>query len=210
MATMVRLQTVIIIVLSVVVLALAVILFFVYERPVAPTASPSAKTSAPLPPIAARPPAPPSPELDRYLNAPKDAVAIRAGQQAQRDKMERLKNLQTRFKEISAGGKTPDIEELDKLLSELVEIQGTSVIAGVDLNVLRQNLRVAQEVQALAKEMEAESKKPNPNSNRILEITKEIQVMQGKLRTDIMVGGGTTPIPPPSPAAPAQKDRKGP
>jgi hypothetical protein len=208
MATMVKLQTMIIVVLSVVVLALAVILFMVYERSATLTASSPAKTIAPTP---MRPTPPPSPELDYYLQkAPRDQAALWAEQKAQKDKMERLRDLQARFKELSAGGKPPDIDELDRLLVELVEIQGTTVIAGVDFNVLRQNLQVARDVQALAKELEEESKKPTPDKNRILKITEEIQAIQGKLKANILVDGGATKVAPLPPAANAQKDRKGP
>lgn len=209
MATMVKLQTVIIIVLSVVAVASATVLFVLYERPPTATASSSAKSdkSRASQPIPQR-----SPELDRYLqNVPVSQypAMARAERQTQEDKMKRLKDLQTRFRELSVDGKAPDIDELDRLLDELVGIQGTSVIAGVDLNVLRQNLWVAKEVQALAKELEEESKKPKPDQNRMLEITKEIQEVQRKLRTDIMAGNHATGTMPP-PATGTPKDLKGP
>jgi len=214
---MIRLQTVIIIVLCVVILALAAILFVVYQRPVTQTASAPMKSPAPTQqaPVSAQPPQL-SPEVERFLHAPKDPAAMMAEQKMRKDKADRLMALQARFKALSANGKTPDADELDKLLNELIEIQGTSVIAGVDLNVLRQNLRVAQKIQALAKDLEAEGKKPKPDQNRILEITKEIQAEQTHLNTNMMVGGvnpsAGAPMSPPAVNAPnagATKNGKG-
>jgi|GEM_PF-3864442 hypothetical protein len=212
MTTMVKLQTMIIVVLCVVIVALAAVLFVVYNSPAAPATSAPTGNAVSTPAQRAAPPAttrpttttqqtPVSPELNRYLqDAPisKDAPTMRTERHAQEDKMARLKELQARFKEISGPGKTPDIDELDQLLGELIDIQGTAVIGGVDLNVLRENLQVAQEVQALAKELEIESKRPSPDQNRILEITKEIQAMQGRLKTNILAGGapGNPPMPP--------------
>lgn len=214
MAAMVRLQTMIIVVLIVVIIALAAILFIVYERPAALGALSPTKNESQVITQKTTPPRPTqqlSPELDRYLQkAPisKDSAAIRTERQMQETKMARLKELQAKFKEISVNGKTPDIDELDRLLGELVDIQGTSVIGGIDLNTLRQNLRVAQEIQVLAKKLEEESKKPERDQNRILEITKKIQGMQGDLNPNIMAGGseGALGVPP---VADTEKDQKG-
>lgn len=225
MAVMVKLQTMIIAVLCVMVIALAAVLFVVYERQTEQVISPdnkavqtaAQKTPAMPPQQQVQPPRqPPSAEgassdLQRYMEkAPisQNAATMHAERQMRTDKMERLKELQAQFKELSANGKTPDIDELDRLLAELIGIQGTSVIAGVDLNVLRQNLRVAQEVQLLAKELEAESKKPTPDQNRILEITNKIQAIQGELNPNVMAGSasGDMPALPPLPANDAKKE----
>ncbi|MDR1530156.1 MAG: hypothetical protein LBS40_07175 [Burkholderiales bacterium] len=221
MAIMVKLQTMIIVVLSILVIALVAILFIMYERQAVSVTSieedkaqlivqkeiPAAALQTPM----SRQTSPPSSELDRYLQkAPisKDMETMRAERQMREDKVAKLKELQTKFKNLSSGDKTPDIEELDRLLGELIAIQGASVVGGVDLNILRQNLRVAQEVQGLAKELEEESKKPSPDQNRVLDITRKIQALQSELKTNIMAGGAAdnTPIPP---AEDLSKDQKG-
>jgi ABC-type cobalt transport system substrate-binding protein len=206
MAVMVKLQTMLIAVLSVAVVALAVILYVVYDQQKTLVASLATNnvtsTQAQQKPVKAQATQPLSPELERYMQKTptgRNATAARAERLAQEGKIERLKDLQSRFNEISASGKAPDIGEVDRLLGELAEIQGGSVVAGVDLGVLRQNLRVAKEVQTLVKELQEESKKPNPDQQRVLEITKELQQIQGKLNIHVMSSEGATgtvPLPP--------------
>jgi hypothetical protein len=96
----------------------------------------------------------------------------------------RLQALQKKFETLSAQGE-PDLREVDALFAELIEIQGTSVIAGVDLNVVRQNLRIARDLQQVTREMDAEYKKPAPDAAKMEDLRRQATVLQNQLLAGI-------------------------
>ncbi|MDR1274924.1 MAG: hypothetical protein LBL72_00805 [Candidatus Accumulibacter sp.] len=95
-----------------------------------------------------------------------------------------------------------DIGAVDALLVRLIEIQGNPVVGGVDLRVLRQNLVVAKDMQALAKELESETKKPKPDRAKIDSLVQRIQSLQQGLRLGIAENVAN-----PAPQAPLQAPR---
>jgi hypothetical protein len=97
------------------------------------------------------------------------------------EKMARLEVLKGKFEKLSASP-NPDMEEADALLGELIEIQGTSVIAGVDFAVMRQILRMSNDLQKLANEVKAESEKPRPDQEKMKRLTRKMQDLQGQLQ----------------------------
>ncbi|GHU31407.1 hypothetical protein AGMMS50256_19830 [Betaproteobacteria bacterium] len=118
---------------------------------------------------------------------------------------ERARRVQQKMQELTANGRKPSPAELDPLLQELVEIQGTSNIGGVNLQALRDNLKVADRMQTLAKELEAEIKKPQPERDmaKVKSIQEAILREQQGLRLDFMAGA-QPPMMPPMPTLPAQ------
>ncbi|MDR3157774.1 MAG: hypothetical protein LBU11_01925 [Zoogloeaceae bacterium] len=110
-------------------------------------------------------PVPPGGVVPNFVPKPVDAI--------------RLQALQKKFETISAQ-KEPDIGEIDALFAELIEIQGTSVIAGIDLNVQRQNLRIARDLQQIAKEMDAEYKKPAPDVAKMENLRRKAAALQNQ------------------------------
>jgi hypothetical protein len=98
-----------------------------------------------------------------------------------REKLARLQALQQELRSMTSNGQQPDPEAADRILGELIEIQGASVISGVDLNVLRKNLKVAQNIQNLAKALEEEGRKPHPDGKKMNELRNSIYQEQQSL-----------------------------
>jgi hypothetical protein len=167
-------------VLGMLVCALGVALFVVLNRqPDAPPARPVRETAAapaipaPVPfvfPSAANPLPSVAASLPPFAPKPVDIV--------------RLQALQKKFETLSVQGE-PNIAEVDALLNELIEIQGSSVIAGVDLNVVRQNLRIAGDLQQVAKEMEAEQKASAPDAARLENLRQRAAALQNQLTASL-------------------------
>jgi hypothetical protein len=106
------------------------------------------------------------------------------------EKLARLQALQKELKNMTGSGQLPDLEAVDRLLGELIEIQGASVISGIDLNALRRNLKVAQNIQNLAKALEEEGRKPNPDGKKMSELRNSIYQEQQSLLSN---AGGMIP-----------------
>jgi hypothetical protein len=137
------------------------------QAPVAqPPAARLASSALSVPPAPARLPAPAA------LPNPFPALGP--------DEIARLQILQGKFERLSTQ-QNPDLSEVDALLGELIEIQGTSTIAGVDLNVLRQNLGTARDLQQVAGEMDAEYKKPAPDLKRVEALRQRAAALQYRL-----------------------------
>lgn len=94
-----------------------------------------------------------------------------------------IAQIQSRLQAI-AGSKKPDIAELDKVLAELEKNQGSSVIAGVDIGALRDNLARADRMQRIALEVQALSAlAPGPDTTASLQAkVNEIQQLQSGMR----------------------------
>jgi hypothetical protein len=112
----------------------------------------------------------------------------RAGKTAERTA--KLSELQKDLRSLMAksGGRPTeiDLDELDAILARLIDIQGNTALAGIDVQALRQNLVVAKEMQALARELEAEARQPNPDQGKIRRITEKIQGLQKEIRVNVM------------------------
>jgi hypothetical protein len=149
-------------------------------QPTRPPPAAQPQPSSALPPAAA-----PWPDLTQSL--PDGAAAPRRDAR----RVERIRRLQEKMRALSAGGRQPAPLEVDPLLQELAEIQGSTQVGGVDIQVLRDNLRVADRIQKLALELEAESKKPRPERDmaKIKSLQEAILQEQGALRLDFMTGG---------------------
>lgn len=180
---------------ALVVAVLAALIFWLRPAPApAPempsSAQPGLATPAPNPASAATAPSAAMPPP--WMNAP-GAAAPKA---ANPERVRELRAVQARLSSLMAGGRKPDPKELNAVLDDLIRIQGTTVIGGVDFAVLKNNLAKSQEIEALAREMEQVSKQPKPDAKRIQALMEKIQAAQAGLRSDVMA---------PSPAAAAQK-----
>lgn len=103
------------------------------------------------------------------------------------NKLRELQAIQARLTALTAGGRVSDYKALDTVLADLIRVQGSAVIGGVDFTILRSNLSKAQEIERMAKEMEALSKQPKPDAAKIQSLMTQIQAAQAGLRTDVMV-----------------------
>ncbi|MDR2112280.1 MAG: hypothetical protein LBQ62_04140 [Candidatus Accumulibacter sp.] len=134
--------------------------------------------------------APPSPLLSPGRAAPPNVAPV-ARPDAQR--VERMRRLQQRLRELTANGRKPTPMELDPILQELTEIQGSTRIAGMDIQALRDNLKVADRIQKLAQELEAEARKPQAQRDnaKIQRLQAAILREQRALRMDFMADNVT-------------------
>jgi hypothetical protein len=127
-------------------------------------------------------------KMPARAGAPNPAAALTNADQ--KAKTEKLSALQKDIRALMAksGGRPTeiDMDELDAILTRLINIQGSATLSGIDLAALRQNLAVAKGMQALAKELEAETKQPNPDREKIQKITEKIQSLQKEIRVNVM------------------------
>ncbi|MDR3086374.1 MAG: hypothetical protein LBU45_00230 [Azoarcus sp.] len=174
--------------------------------PVTKPAETTAQGSAPAPQYLPRPvqPMPGAGQALSSLSSARNPNALRA---------ERARLVQRKIRELTANGRQPSPAELDPILQELAEIQGTSNIGGINIQALRDNLKVADRMQTLAKELEAEIKKPQAEQDmaKIKSIQDAILREQRGLRLDFMAGGAQPPVlpTPPIPAQPAPQPPAG-
>ena len=103
---------------------------------------------------------------------------------------ERARLVQQKIRELTANGRQPLPMELYPILQELAEIQGPNNTGGVNIQALRDNLKVADRMQKLAEELQAEIKKPQSQQDmaKIKAIQESILQAQSSLRMDLMMG----------------------
>lgn len=94
-------------------------------------------------------------------------------------------DFQRRLAAMTANGRTPSPRELDALLADMQRSQGSNEVAGVDLGVLRENLRRADQIQTLAKEMEKLVQQPKPDMPRVQLLMAQIQQLQSGIKADV-------------------------
>jgi hypothetical protein len=113
---------------------------------------------------------------------------------------ERVRRLQRKLRELTANGRKPAPMEIDPILQELTEIQGSTTVGGMDIQVLRDNLKIADRMQKLAQELQEEAQKPQRDAAKIKALQEAILQEQRALRMDFMAGGAAAPAPAPAPA----------
>jgi hypothetical protein len=112
-----------------------------------------------------------------------------------------LESIQQRLQRISASGQ-PNAKELDAVLADLQRNQGSKVVAGVDLQALRENLVRNERIRELAEQIKIVAASPGPDTAKKLQpLMAEIQQQQAAMQPV----GAPIGIPPPvgSAAAPA-------
>jgi len=94
--------------------------------------------------------------------------------------------LQGKMAALTSGGKTPQAKDLDIILAELQQINGSTDVGGVNLTALRNNLARAEEIKRLGSQMQqiadAPGKQDLPKLQRLM---AELQQQQAGLVTDI-------------------------
>ena len=91
----------------------------------------------------------------------------------------------------------PDVREVDAVLADLQKNQGSKVVAGVDLQAVRDNLARSERIRQIAVEMQALAAKPGPEVPAQLQARMaEIQRLQAGMNASVA-----------APAAPAGANR---
>ncbi|MDR0361479.1 MAG: hypothetical protein LBJ46_02150 [Planctomycetota bacterium] len=93
----------------------------------------------------------------------------------------RMQALQRKL-EALALQESPDFDEADALFEELIDVQGSHMIGGLDLNVMRQALRVARDLQEAGNELAAEKNKPEPDAAKVKTLEEKVAVLQNRLQ----------------------------
>jgi len=87
---------------------------------------------------------------------------------------------------LTANGRQPTPAEMNVVLSELERVEGSSVISGVNVGALRNNLVKVDEMQKLGEQMKNESSKPGGGDpQKIKDIMARLQKLQSEVRLDI-------------------------
>lgn len=99
-----------------------------------------------------------------------------------------LDAIQAELQGLAAGGRQPTPMEVDRVLAKLQQNQGSSVVGGVDIQMLRNNLQAAERIRTLSEQMQPLAQNPSPeNTQRLQALMTEIQQVQGTLRPDVLV-----------------------
>lgn len=149
--------------------------------PSAPAASlPRAGDGVP-PPWATGTPSPAPAQAQNQLNSQPMPAAPAAAAQRELEKMQQ---------ELAASvrdGKQPDPKKVAEMLNLLKEKYG-STVAGVNLDAVISNLQTAQEMQALALEIQHESAKPGGGDSKKMQgYVAQLTKLQSRMRMDISV-----------------------
>lgn len=105
--------------------------------------------------------------------------------------MEKLNRLQ--------GQPTIDVKEVGAAISELEKINGSPVMSGVRLDVLRENLLVADQMQTAQKELQTLERMSATNASERTALvqakTAELAALRSRIRHDVMQtpAGGVSP-----------------
>lgn len=164
----------------------------------APEASSPAVAAPPVvsAPVAVAPAAPPVPApWERPAGTDAGPATARAAgtasastdkEAAVRDeRMRALEKVSARLQALRASNRA-DPAEVDKALGDLERIQGSSVVGGVDLSVVRASLRAATRMQELQKEIEqlrpATGEPTEANKAKLAEKYKEMQAVIAQMQ----------------------------
>ncbi len=153
----------------------------------APSVAPRAPIAASVG-VGATPPTAAPRELAPWekTNLPGGAPRLSTLGPADANKAKSYEILQAKLAAMTAGGKTPNMKELDAILADLQKVNGSTDVGGVNLSALRNNLARADEIQRLGKEMQALSQVPGKQDlPKIQSIMAEIQKQQAGMVTDI-------------------------
>jgi polyhydroxyalkanoate synthesis regulator phasin len=93
----------------------------------------------------------------------------------------RLEAVQKKIEALSMQA-SPDIDEADALFEELIDIQGSHIISGVDLNLIRRMLHVSRDLRKATDELAAERNKPEPDAAKVKSLEEEVAALQNRLQ----------------------------
>lgn len=117
---------------------------------------------------------------------PRDSAALPSPQLAQRD-LKELEKIKMELSDAMRDGKQADPKKVVEALVKLKQMNG-SAVSGVNLDAVINNVEKAQEMQALALEMQRESNKPGgPDRKALLAYVEQLKKLQAQVRTDFSV-----------------------
>ncbi len=136
-------------------------------------------------------PSSPSSELPAGAGtSPKPVQGMAAGQPTveplSEDKIRALQSIQQRLLALQKTPGAMSPAAVDTLLGELVEVHGSPVVQGIDMDALRSNLRIAGAIQEAAEQLKRLSEQPGEvDKAKAQALMARIQTLQSQMRTDI-------------------------
>ncbi len=101
-----------------------------------------------------------------------------------------LQMIQQRLHALVANGRQPTPREVDQVLADLQQNQGTNVVSGVDLRVMRDNLAHTHRIAEIAKEIQGIAANPTKDDEpRIAALVAEMQRRQGAMVSPMVAQG---------------------
>ena len=101
-----------------------------------------------------------------------------------------LEDIQARLHALSSSGQ-PSVREVDAVLADLQKNQGSDVVAGVNLQTVRDNLARTERIQQLALEMQALAATPTADTPAQLQTrVAEMQRLQAGMKTNLAAPNG--------------------
>jgi hypothetical protein len=97
-----------------------------------------------------------------------------------------IDEIQAELQGLTAAGRQPSAAEVDRVLAKLQQNQGRSVVGGVDLQALRNNLQLADRIRVLSEQMQPLVQNPSPeNMQKMQAMAAEMQRLQASMRLDV-------------------------
>lgn len=125
------------------------------------------------------------------------APASGAVPDAAEGRAEALAVIQQELAALVAGGQSADTKKLDKLLADVARVQGSSTIGGVNIDSLRHNLAIAEQMKVLAIEIEQTTAQGEKmDTVKMQAQMAKLMELQAKMRMDMGVptAAAATPV----------------
>ncbi|MGA7296955.1 MAG: hypothetical protein WBW92_05555 [Rhodanobacteraceae bacterium] len=145
-------------------------------KPPAPAASSAQAPSASQ--------APPWADASGVAAAPSSISVASAISTSPRDpeKARQRAAIRARLHKLTANGRHATPAEMSQVLGDLERVEGSPVVAGVDIGALRKNLIAVDKLQNLSRELQAESQKPGGgDKQRIQQILVQLKQIQSEM-----------------------------
>ncbi len=94
--------------------------------------------------------------------------------------------IRVQIQELTANGRHPTLAEMNDVLGDLERVEGSPVVSGVNIGVLRKNLVAVDKLQKLALELQAESQKPGgADEQKVQDILEQLKQVQAGMNYNI-------------------------
>lgn len=104
-----------------------------------------------------------------------------------------LARIRARMTQLTAQGRHPTPAEMNDVLGDLEKVEGSSVVAGVDIGALRQNLVRVDEMRKLGEELKVESQKPGGgDKQKVNRLLARLQQLQSQMNLNLTVASPAT------------------
>jgi hypothetical protein len=100
--------------------------------------------------------------------------------QEQQRRIAEMREIQSELTQLMQDPNNIEIDDLAMIINRLEESQGTSVIGGIDMGVMRSNLEYASRMQALGEEMNAAVQR-GAGEEELRQFAEQMEELQGSL-----------------------------